>query len=808
MTCRVDTDLSEDFYKLLGVDRGASKADIKKAYFKLAKKYHPDANPGDDAAAKRFAEISNAYEVLSDEEKRMRYDQMGHDSYNNFSSGYGGGGGGFGGAGGFRDAHDVFDELFRSFGGMNQQRQRVATPWERRQAEREPMIMGVRLDFLDSVRGHTVQVPITTETRCNGCNGTGAENGEMQTCSRCHGSGTIDASLGFMQVRTACDKCGGTGTTARHQCGTCNGLGASKTQSNVEVEIPAGVEDGTVVWIDDFHGLRVRVQPSRVFERHGLDVTSRATISLAQAVLGGSLRVQGLDGSVTLDIRPGQQPQDRLRLHGKGMPSVANPRRRGDHYVIVDIEVPRNLSTRQRQLMEEFAIHERDRQGEVNMSSPPPSATEAEPSEDEPAHGEPGKDDEKEGGFFSKLKKTFCHEDDADEKRRHAGKEGTSDGRKADDGARRQIMIQQLEKKKAQLEADEGDAAQAQIKGITERLSELKAQQSEFEQKEAELERYQREHPRWDVDNISKDRSNRTIINAYSKSADEAPKDPEAEVDDMQAFFKNNRSKAIAYAHLKDMKASQKYLAENPELLQDHLASFLVIYCVDCQVDEDDELVRNVARQTVTIQYILELAKSLKRDPRECFNAFFARFATANPEYKDVFEDEISSLIERVKDRAQARLEEAKAKMAEEERAARVGPGGLDPIEVLESLPADIREAFEKQDTPALQAGFAKLSPEDAQYHFKRVVDSGLWVPGGNTESEDADGESTLLGGAPKETFKAVTAAPTSATGVAGKNDQEKADANGWAQDADAASDQADGWLNYVMGSSSYCTLL
>jgi len=304
-------------------------------------------------------------------------------------------------------------------------------------------------------------------------------------------------------------------------------------------------------------------------------------------------------------------------------------------------------------------------------------------------------------------------------------------------------MIQQLEKKKAQLEADEGDAAQAQIKGITERLSELKAQQSEFEQKEAELERYQREHPRWDVDNISKDRSNRTIINAYSKSADEAPKDPEAEVDDMQAFFKNNRSKAIAYAHLKDMKASQKYLAENPELLQDHLASFLVIYCVDCQVDEDDELVRNVARQTVTIQYILELAKSLKRDPRECFNAFFARFATANPEYKDVFEDEISSLIERVKDRAQARLEEAKAKMAEEERAARVGPGGLDPIEVLESLPADIREAFEKQDTPALQAGFAKLSPEDAQYHFKRVVDSGLWVPGGNTESEDADGESS-----------------------------------------------------------------
>lgn len=302
------------------------------------------------------------------------------------------------------------------------------------------------------------------------------------------------------------------------------------------------------------------------------------------------------------------------------------------------------------------------------------------------------------------------------------------------------MMIETLKKKKEELANDSGDAAEAQMKGIEKKLEELTTAQEEFKKKEEELERLNREHPKWDVDNISQDKTSRTIINAYKDSQEQVPTasvSEEAEVDDMQAFFKKYREKAIAYAHLKDLKASQKYLGENIELLSPHLSSFLVIYCVDCQVDDDEELVKTVAHQAITIQYIFELAKSLKRDPRDCYNAFFARMATAQDEYKKVFEDEIASLIDRVKDRAQARFDEAKKRAEEEEKANRLGPGGLDPLEVLESLPPAIKKAFEEQDTPALQAGFAALSKEDAEYHFKRVVDSGLWVPAGDETVEN-----------------------------------------------------------------------
>eukprot|EP00730_Choanoeca_flexa_P019757 TRINITY_DN9662_c0_g1_i1.p1 TRINITY_DN9662_c0_g1~~TRINITY_DN9662_c0_g1_i1.p1 ORF type:complete len:379 (+),score=129.77 TRINITY_DN9662_c0_g1_i1:34-1137(+) len=307
----------------------------------------------------------------------------------------------------------------------------------------------------------------------------------------------------------------------------------------------------------------------------------------------------------------------------------------------------------------------------------------------------------------------------------------------------RELMIQKLKERREELKADSGDAAQAQLKGIEEKLEELTVQQKDFLEKEAELERMQREHPKWDVDNISKDKESRTIINSYQAPEPE-PKTEDDQLDTMNDFFKRYKAEAIAYAHLTDIKQSQKYLGEHPELLCDHLASFLSIYCVDCQVDDDAKLVAGVARQTVMIQYILELAKSMKRDPRDCFNAFFARMATAQDEYKAAFEDEVKGLIERVKDRAQARFDEAKKRRAEEEaaeREARLGPGGLDPLEVLETLPPAIKEAFEKQDTPALQAGFAALSKEDAEYHFKRVVDSGLWVPGGGDAEEEADDE-------------------------------------------------------------------
>lgn len=304
--------------------------------------------------------------------------------------------------------------------------------------------------------------------------------------------------------------------------------------------------------------------------------------------------------------------------------------------------------------------------------------------------------------------------------------------------AKRQAQLKLLEeekKKKAELlsklagAADEGATAQA--KGLGRELTELEKQEAEFKAKEAELERLEKEHPTWNIDNISKDKKSRTLINK-----DLEPEKPM----DMAEFFEKYKKECRTFGMYSKPEDSQKYLREHPHLVCEHLASYLIVWCVDLQVEGKTDLMERVAHQTIVAQFIMELAKSIKRDPRQCVDGFFHRLKNPEPQYMDAFTDELNALKERVRKRAIERKSEAEARAraeAEAEAEARLGPGGLDPLEVLETLPQDIRDAFESQNTEKLRAAFAALPPKDAEHHFKRVVDSGLWVP---AKSDGPDG--------------------------------------------------------------------
>jgi len=296
----------------------------------------------------------------------------------------------------------------------------------------------------------------------------------------------------------------------------------------------------------------------------------------------------------------------------------------------------------------------------------------------------------------------------------------------------RSMQIDMMKKKAEQLKKDNGDAAAAQLKDLEKEIAAAVETEQDFRKKEAELEAYQKAHPKWDVDNISRDKQSRTIINKASDS----PNDME-----MTEFFKKYEKEIQTFGHLTDPKDSQKFLMENMHLVCDHLASYLVVWCVDLEVEGKTPEMKTVAHQCICAQFIMELAKSIKQDPRACVNAFFVRMIAGEEQYKAGFNDELSSFIARVQARAKVKLAEAEAQVAAEEakeREARLGPGGLDPIEVMESLPEKIQEAFRTQNTPLLKEGFSELSPEDFKHHYTRAVQSGLWVPqGGEAGAED-----------------------------------------------------------------------
>ncbi len=354
-----------DFYEVLGIQRSATDDEIKKAYRKLAKKYHPDLNPDDSSAEQKFKEVSEAYEILSDKDKRSRYDQFGHAGVDpNF--GAGGGAGGFGGFGGF-DMGDIFGDIFGGgFGGFGGRSNARRGPQRGSNVSTE-----VTISFEEAAFGCEKEINLYRIETCPDCSGSGAKAGtEVATCSVCGGRGQVTTTqrtiLGNMQTVTTCSACGGKGKVAKEPCSKCAGKGRVKKSRKIKVKIPAGIDNGQTISLSgqgnageqgapngDLY-VSVYVKPSSMFERNGYDVSYKMDISFAEAALGATVEVPTLDGKVKYEIPEGTQPGTVFRFKGKGIPYLKRSGR-GDQYVMVNVVVPKKLSGKQKELLREFA---------------------------------------------------------------------------------------------------------------------------------------------------------------------------------------------------------------------------------------------------------------------------------------------------------------------------------------------------------------------------------------------------------------------------------------------------------------------
>jgi len=361
---------NKDYYKILGVDEKATLVEIKKAYRKLAKKYHPDANPGDSSAEEKFKEISAAYDVLSDPKKRQQYDQLrkfGPGGFEGFRPeggfqrrGFGGPAGetfSFEDLGGFGDLGDIFRDLF-DLGGTSRR-----TGFGPQQGD--DILFEIEVPFEVSVDGGQTLVALPQEDICPTCSGSGAEPGSAtSTCPQCHGRGFLSFAQGAFSVNRPCPRCYGRGTIISQPCHTCTGLGRITRTKKVSVHIPPGIADGGKIRLrgqgqPGIHGgppgdaiFTVRVEEHRFFHRRGRDIFCEVSINIAQAVLGGRMRVRTIDGKVDIKIPPGTQSGMVFRVRGKGL-SVDG--KRGDQLIKITVLVPREINQRQRQLMEDFA---------------------------------------------------------------------------------------------------------------------------------------------------------------------------------------------------------------------------------------------------------------------------------------------------------------------------------------------------------------------------------------------------------------------------------------------------------------------
>ncbi|HLG90198.1 MAG TPA: molecular chaperone DnaJ [Alphaproteobacteria bacterium] len=347
--------MKADCYETLGVQRGANADDIKKAYRKLAMQYHPDRNPGDKAAEQKFKDVNHAYDILKDEQKRAAYDRYGHAAFEN--GGGGGAGAGFG-AGFGANFSDIFDEMFGDMmgrrGGQAQQRG-------------SDLRYNLEITIEDSFKGSQATIRVPTWGACEPCNGSGAAGGSAPvTCPTCGGVGRVRAQQGFFTIERTCASCGGAGRVIKDPCRNCGGSGRIRREKTLQVNIPAGVEDGTRIRLsgEGEMGLRgappgdlyvfLSVKPHRFFQRDGADLQCRVPITMPTAALGGSIEVPTIEGSRSrVTIPAGTQSGQQFRLRGKGM-TVLRSAARGDLYIEVSVETPVNLSKRQKELLQEF----------------------------------------------------------------------------------------------------------------------------------------------------------------------------------------------------------------------------------------------------------------------------------------------------------------------------------------------------------------------------------------------------------------------------------------------------------------------
>ena len=349
-----------DYYEVLGVDRGADDATIKKAYRKLAKQYHPDSNPGDAEAEKKFKEASEAYAILSDSEKRAQYDQFGHAAFE--QGGPGAGGFDFSGM----DFGDMFGDIFEGFFGGGSRRQQYNGP-----SKGANLRAVVRITFEEAIFGCEKELEIVLKDECTTCNGTGAKPGTSpETCSKCGGKGKVvftqQSIFGAMQNVQTCPDCGGKGKVIKEKCSDCRGTGYVANKKRIKVTIPAGIDNGQSVRIREkgepgINGgprgdLLVEVSVSRhhIFQRQDMNIYSTANISFAQAALGGEVRIPTVDGDIIYEVKPGTQTDTRIRLKGKGVPSLRNKNVRGDHYVTLVVSVPTTLSAEAKEALRAF----------------------------------------------------------------------------------------------------------------------------------------------------------------------------------------------------------------------------------------------------------------------------------------------------------------------------------------------------------------------------------------------------------------------------------------------------------------------
>lgn len=372
------TSSKKDYYEILGLQKGASESDIKKAFRKLARKYHPDVNPGDKSAEQKFKEINEAYEVLSDAKKREQYDQFGHAA---FEQGFGQGAGregGFGFEGFGAQGRDFFtgrgfEDFFGNIFGESSARRTGPI-------KGEDITYAVEIDLEDAIFGKTMQVDLQREAACSVCNGSGARSGTSRiTCPTCRGTGSVATGRGFFQMQQVCPACHGEGSVNPNPCASCGGTGRTLRTERINVKIPPGVDNGSKVRVAGMgsvgqHGgppgdvyIVTRVRPHHYFERKGDNLYSEAKVTVKEAALGEKIEIPTVDGMVVLTLPPGVQTGQQMKLRGKGVPHLGGGGR-GDHYVTITVVTPTGLSERAKDLLRELdRLHPLNPRGNITF---------------------------------------------------------------------------------------------------------------------------------------------------------------------------------------------------------------------------------------------------------------------------------------------------------------------------------------------------------------------------------------------------------------------------------------------------------